>query len=80
MVKVKKNLSGMKFGKLTVIEQVEDSITPKGQHLPMWKCICDCGTEIIIEGGALKPVTLNHVAVSHEQIETWSIRNLVNGL
>ena len=53
MVKVKKNLSGMKFGKLTVIEQVEDSITPKGQHLPMWKCICDCGTEIIIEGGAL---------------------------
>lgn len=30
MVRVKKNLSGMKFGKLTVIEQVEDSITPKG--------------------------------------------------
>lgn len=54
MVKVKKNLSGMKFGRLTVIEQVEDSITPKGQHLPMWKCICDCGTEIITEGGALK--------------------------
>lgn len=43
IVKVKKDLTGLKFGKLTVIEQAEDYIRKKGRHDVRWKCICDCG-------------------------------------
>lgn len=48
MVKVKKDLTGQRFGKLLVIEQSEDKIRPSGDHIAMWKCLCDCqeGKEI----------------------------------
>ena len=37
MVQVKQDLTGQKFGRLTVIEQSEDWITPTTQkHIPMW--------------------------------------------
>lgn len=40
------NLSGMKFGKLTVIEIAEHI---KGKHIK-WRCVCDCGKEVISAG------------------------------
>jgi hypothetical protein len=42
MVKVKEDLTGKVFGKLTVLKQTEDYITPKGKHMAMWLCECDC--------------------------------------
>ena len=33
MVKVRNDLTGKTFGKLTVIEQVEDYIYPNGKHI-----------------------------------------------
>ena len=39
------DLSGQKFGKLTVIKRVEDHITPSGQHKQLWLCRCDCGKD-----------------------------------
>lgn len=41
-----KDLSGMKFHKLTVIEQAG-----KDKHKKiLWRCICDCGNETITHG------------------------------
>lgn len=60
MVKVKEDLTGKKFGRLTVIEQAEDKIRPNGEHVAMWKCICDCQSDnpnseyVIKEGVSLK--------------------------
>lgn len=48
------DLSGQKFGKLTVIKRVEDHITPSGQHKQLWLCRCDCGNEKIIRGESLR--------------------------
>jgi len=48
MVKVRKDLTGMKFGRLIVIEQSEDYIAPCGRHYPMWKCICSCVDKNIV--------------------------------
>ena len=45
IVKVKEDLTGKKFGRLTVIEQADDHISTSGKHSPMWKCICDCNKE-----------------------------------
>ena len=37
------NLIGKRFGKLIVIDNAEDYITPKGVHIRRLKCKCDCG-------------------------------------
>lgn len=42
-----KDLTGMKFGKLTVIERGDDYIKPNGEHIPMWKCKCECGNNCV---------------------------------
>lgn len=39
------NLVGKKFGKLSVISRLQDSISPNGTHHVTWLCKCDCGNE-----------------------------------
>lgn len=48
MVKVKEDLTGKKFGRLTVIKQVDDYVSPKGRHEAKWLCECDCADKTII--------------------------------
>lgn len=40
------DLTGQKFGKLTVLKRIDDHITKGGQHFTMYLCKCDCGNEI----------------------------------
>lgn len=56
MIKVKEDLSGKKFGKLTVIKQVEDHVSPSGVRYPMWLCECNCklNNQVIVSGQNLK--------------------------
>jgi predicted nucleic acid-binding Zn ribbon protein len=43
------NYIGKKFGRLTVIERVEDAIIPSTKkHVVRYRCLCDCGNEKII--------------------------------
>ena len=49
-----KNLVGMKFGKLTVIELLPDS---NKFNRRQYRCVCDCGNEIIVPSSSL---TTNH--------------------
>lgn len=44
------DITGQKFGKLTVIENV-GKIDGRRYH---WRCICDCGNEKILEGSVLR--------------------------
>lgn len=56
MVKVREDLTGRVFGRLTVLEQVEDYVTPKGNRYNRWLCECSCEEHNLIEvnGGSLK--------------------------
>lgn len=45
MVKVKRDLTGLVFGRLTVIEQAEDYINPIGKREAKWLCQCSCKEE-----------------------------------
>lgn len=54
MVKVKEDLTGKRFGYLTVLEQAEDYVSPNNQHRSQWLCECDCGNKIIQETSRLK--------------------------
>lgn len=42
----KKDLLGMKFGELTVIQEFPER---KNGHI-QWRCICDCGKEVVVKG------------------------------
>lgn len=39
------DLTGQKFGRLTVVERAENHVTKGGQSKTMWLCRCDCGGE-----------------------------------
>lgn len=50
------DITGQKFGRLTVIKRVENHIRPNGKTIVQWLCKCDCGSdkEIITSLDALK--------------------------
>ena len=45
MIKPRENVIGRKFGKLLVLEQIEDEISPCGHKNAMYRCLCDCKME-----------------------------------
>lgn len=48
------DISGKKFGKLTVIKKMYSKKTTNNSTKIYWLCQCDCGQSKIIEGNALK--------------------------
>ena len=49
-----KDITGFKYGKLTVLKQVESKKQPNGSTKSRWLCQCECGKEIIVIGSNLK--------------------------
>ena len=49
------DLTGQRFGRLTVVSRAENYVSPTGKsrHL-RWDCICDCGNKCTVYGDALK--------------------------
>lgn len=47
--KIKLDLTGKTFGKLTVIKEVEPIIESSGQIRSAWECICECGNKCIVK-------------------------------
>lgn len=48
------DLTGQKFGKLSVVKKADDYVSAKGYHEIQWLCICDCGKETIVRGSSLR--------------------------
>lgn len=48
------DLTGMRFGRLTVLRRGEDKVAQSGRHEKRWVCKCDCGNEALIQGSNLK--------------------------
>lgn len=47
------DLTGKKFGRLTVVERVEDLITKNDNRFARWLCKCECGNNIVVLSNAL---------------------------
>lgn len=45
---------GVPDSRLTVIERVDDYVSPAGKHDTRWRCICECGNEVIVTRSRLK--------------------------
>ena len=43
------DLTGQRFGKLTVLSRAEDIISKNGRKYIAWNCKCDCGNEHIVK-------------------------------
>ena len=48
------DLSGQKFGLLTVIRRAENKRHPSGQTHTMYLCKCECGEEIVVSSAYLR--------------------------
>lgn len=48
------DLTGQRFGMLTVIKKADDYIQPNGDHIIRWHCKCDCGNDCIVKGSYLR--------------------------
>lgn len=48
------DLTGQRFGRLTVLSRAEDYISPAGKRTTRWLCRCDCGTEKIMLRNVIK--------------------------
>lgn len=55
MVKVREDLTGRVFGRLTVLQQVEDHIYPNGKRRAQWLCQCSCNidSKCVVMGNSL---------------------------
>lgn len=49
------DLTGQKFGRLTVVERSGHYVSPnKKQTHSLWRCVCDCGNTTVVRAGTLK--------------------------
>lgn len=48
------DLTGQKFGRLTVLGQCQSHVLPCGGVLTKWLCVCDCGNSAEVIGSSLK--------------------------
>ena len=48
------DLTGKRFGRLTVLEMGESRYQPNGKRRIFWKCKCDCGKIKEVEGASLR--------------------------
>ena len=48
------DLTGQRFGQVTVLERTQDHICASGQHKTTGRCLCDCGNEIVATSDNLK--------------------------
>lgn len=49
MVKVRGDLTGKVFGRLKVLKQTEDYVSPNGRHSAKWLCECQCENKTRLE-------------------------------
>lgn len=50
------DLTGQRFGRLVVLNRVDDYRPPNDpdKMQPCWRCVCDCGQVVIAQGNNLK--------------------------
>jgi hypothetical protein len=47
------DLTGMKFGELTVVDRAENRVLPSGKQKVCWNCVCSCGNTTVVQSGHL---------------------------
>ena len=62
-----RDLTGQRFGRLTVVERAEDYVSPKGCHVVRWLCRCDCDNEVVTRSDALTSDAIMSCGCYHKE-------------
>lgn len=62
------DLTGKRFGRLSVVERAPDYVSPKHQHATRWVCACDCGNTKIIIANVLKRGEAQSCGCMHQEL------------
>lgn len=62
------DLTGNKYGKLTVIKRADDYVSPSGNRSVRWLCVCECGREKIAIGAELKRGNTQSCGCMHKAV------------
>ena len=65
-----KDLTGKQFGRLTVIKQADDRISPSNKRIIRWLCQCECGNFKIIDGANLSRGSTQSCGCLHREISS----------
>jgi len=60
------NSDAERYGRLTVLSEAPRKRCPSGTILRNWKCRCDCGKEVIVQGNNLGNYILNSHAIENK--------------
>lgn len=75
------DLTGQRFGRLTVIEESEPHIYSNGKKRAVWKCICDCGNISHVESTSLRTGhTSSCGCISKEMLKNRNKENRTHGM
>lgn len=72
------DISGNKYGRLTVLRKAPDSIGKTGRNTKKWTCLCECGTEKDIPQYSLIHGTTSSCGCI--AIENAKLKNITHGL
>lgn len=71
LCQVRKDLVGMVFGRLTVLERADDCLKPKKngkyEKCACWKCRCECGNIVVVKGSNLKSKQTQSCGCLHKE-------------
>ena len=73
------DLTGQRFGRLTVIERAENQYTAGGNSKVMWRCHCDCGNEKNIGSGELKSGDTRSCGCLHKEQVSQTMKKDLTG-
>ena len=70
MVKIRNDLTGQIFGRLTVLKQTDDYIDKRGRHYAQWLCECSCEehNKVIVRGSSLTSKHTKSCGCMHTEI------------
>ena len=77
MVKVRKDLTGKTFGRLTVLRQVDDFVLPDGRHRAQWLCECSCAQHntVVVVGDRLKSGMTKSCGCISKELASQQLQN-----
>ena len=74
-----KDLTGQRFGRLTVLDRAKDKVDKHGNHSVIWRCRCDCGNITYVRASNLRPGgTRSCGCLQRERAQTNCGRKLID--
>ena len=55
----KLDLTNERYGRLVVVRETEPYVSPKGEKVRQWECICDCGSTVAVSQSNLRTGNTN---------------------